>query len=118
MGYSIKSFNLDWDGEYRPLHKYFKDNGILHIITCPHIHKQNGNIEQKIHNIVDTGLALLGHSGAPFKYWEFAFETTVFLINRMPISSSQYQISYHILFNKTSDYSFLKVFSCVVYPLL
>ena len=118
LGYSIKSFNLDWGGEYRPLHKYFNDNGILHRITCPHTHEQNGTAERKIRNIVDTGLALLGHSGAPFKYWEFAFETAVFLINRMPTSSLQNKIPYSILFNKSPDYTFLKVFGCAVYPLL
>ena len=35
----IKYFNSDWGGEYRPLHKYFQENGIIHRIACPHTHE-------------------------------------------------------------------------------
>ena len=88
----IKTFNSDQGGEYRPLNNYFASTGIIHRVTCPHTHEQNGTIERKIRNIVDIGLTLLGHCGAPFQYWEFAFETAIFLINRMPTASLQNKI--------------------------
>ena len=74
----IKSFNSEWGGEFRPLSTHFKNTGIIHRITYPHTHEQNGTSERKIRHIVDLGLALLGHCGAPFRFWEFAFETTIF----------------------------------------
>lgn len=115
---TIKSFNSDWGGEYRPLHTYFKSVGILHRIASPHTHEQNGTAERKIRSIVDIGLALLAHSGTPFKYWEYAFETAVFLINRLPSTSLQNQILLTLLYKHQPDFSFLRIFGCCVYPLL
>ena len=114
----IKSFNSDWGGEYRPLHTYFQQHGIIHRITCPHTHEQNGTAERKIRHIVDIGLTLLGHCGAPYKYWEFSFETAMFLINRLPTTSLHNKIPYQVLYHKVPDFNFLRVFGCAVYPLL
>ena len=36
----IKSVQLDWGGEYRSLHTYFKSIGIIHRLSCPHTHQQ------------------------------------------------------------------------------
>jgi histone deacetylase 1/2 len=33
---------------------------------------------------VETGLALLAHSSLPLHYWDEAFLTACYLINRMP----------------------------------
>ena len=82
----------------------FKKTGILHRLSCPHTHEQNGTAERKIRHIIDIGLSLMGHSNTPFKYWNFAFETTVFLINRMPTQSLQNQIPFELLYNKNPDY--------------
>jgi hypothetical protein len=106
---TIKSFNSDWGGEYRPLNTYFKSIGIQHRIACPHTHEQNGTAECKIRSIVDIGLALLAHSGTPFKYWEYAFETAVFLINRLPSTSLQNKIPFTLLYKTQPDFSFLKI---------
>ena len=77
----IQSFNLDWGGEICPLHAHFKDTRIVHCISYPHTDEYNGTVKRKIKNIIDIGLAVLRHYGAPFKYWQYTFETVVFLIN-------------------------------------
>ena len=69
----------------------------MHRLTCPHTHEQNGTAECKIRHIVDIGITLLGHSNVPFKYWNFTFETSVFLINRMPTQSLSNKIPFQIL---------------------
>ena len=84
FNFKIKSFNSNWGGKFRPLFKHFQQTGIQHRITYPHTHVQNGTAERKFWHIVDIGLELLGQSHVPFKFWHFAFETTVFFINRMP----------------------------------
>jgi histone deacetylase 1/2 len=52
----IKSVQSDWGGENRLLHKYFLDHGIMHYISCPHTHQQNGSAECKHRHIVETGI--------------------------------------------------------------
>ncbi|GAA0167911.1 transmembrane signal receptor [Lithospermum erythrorhizon] len=78
----IKSVQSDWGGEYRSLNKYFQEIGIEHRLACPHTHHQMGRVERRHRHIVDTGLTLLAHAGLDFKYWQYAFDTAVFLINR------------------------------------
>lgn len=45
----------------------------------------DGTVERCYRHIVETGLMLLGHASVLNKYWSKAFQTVVFLINRMPI---------------------------------
>lgn len=114
----IKQVQTDWGGEYRTLPKFFNEIGIVHRLPCPHTHEQNGKIERRHRHIVETGLALLAHGSVPQKYWHFAFETAVFLINRLPSLVSRGLSPYEFLFHKKPDYLFLKVFGCLCYPFL
>jgi len=72
----------DW-GEYQALNS-FKHEGITHQVSCPHSHQQNGSAERKHRHIVEMGISLLAHAGMPLKFWDEAFLTVVFLINRLP----------------------------------
>jgi hypothetical protein len=56
---SIKSIQIDGGGEFVALQKSLALNGIPHRKTCPHTHHQNGTIECKHRQIVETGLFLL-----------------------------------------------------------
>jgi hypothetical protein len=81
----IKHVQSDWGGEYQKLHnQYFKNLGIAHHVSCPHTHQQNGSAECKHRHIVETGLALLAHASVPIKFWDKAFLTATYLINRLP----------------------------------
>lgn len=50
--------------------------------------------------------------------WDNAFYTIVYLINMMPSSSINFQVSYILLFNIKHDYKFLRVFQCAWFLLL
>jgi len=80
----IKSVQTDWGGEYRKLSTFFQTIGIHHRLICPRTHKQNGTVERHYRHIVETGLTLLGQCKAPFRFWNYAFDTSVYLINCMP----------------------------------
>jgi histone deacetylase 1/2 len=75
----IKTAQTDGGGEFRPLTKYLTDLGIIHRLTCPHTHHQNGLVERK-HRHVETGFTLLSQANLPMKYWDHAFVTATFLI--------------------------------------
>jgi hypothetical protein len=80
----IKSLQSNWGGEYRSLSNYITNCGITHRVSCPHTHQQNGAVERKHRHIVETGLALLSHASIPLRFWDDAFQTACYLINRLP----------------------------------
>ena len=115
---SIKCVQTDGGGEFRPLTKYLTNLGIVHRFTCPHTHHQNGLVERKHRHIVETGLTLLAQSTLPLKFWDHAFVTAAYLINRIPSPILNNTSPYYKLLNKPPDYSTLKVFGCACYPFL
>jgi hypothetical protein len=67
--------------------------------------------------IVEIGLALLAQSKLPITYWANAFNTAVYLINRLPTAVLKHQSPYAKLLHKSLDYYLLKIFGCACYPL-
>lgn len=90
----------------------------MHRVICPHTHHQNGVIERKHRHIVDTGLILLSQASLPLTYWDLAFSTAVYLINRLPPASVNFQVLFTLLFGSKPKYFFLRVFGCACFPLL
>ncbi|GJY11383.1 putative RNA-directed DNA polymerase [Tanacetum coccineum] len=90
----LKSIQTDWEGEFRPLSLFLSSLGIIHRLSCPHTSEQNGFVERRHRHVVETGLTLLPQSGAPKRFWNFAFDTVVYLINRIP---SRVVPKYHLL---------------------
>jgi hypothetical protein len=112
----IKSVQTDWGGEYRNLNKYFWSVGILHRVSCPHTHQQQGCVERKHRHIIDTTLAFLADNSLPKKFWDDACLTSCYLINRLPTPLLKNISPFEKLFSQVSDYKFLKVFGCACFP--
>lgn len=83
---------------------------------CPHIHGQNGRAERKHWHIVELGLTLLAQARLPLFFWWDSFQTSVYIINIFPTHVLKNQSPVQVLFKKSPDYNFLKVFECVVFP--
>ncbi|KAF7840881.1 Retrovirus-related Pol polyprotein from transposon TNT 1-94 [Senna tora] len=81
---TLKAVQTDFGGEFRPFTTYLQENGIVHRLSCPHTHQQSGTAERKHRHVTETGLTLLATASLPLKYWDEAFITSVFLINRLP----------------------------------
>jgi len=117
LSHSIKSIQTNGGGKFIPLQRFLHTAGISYRQTCPHTHHQNGSVERCHRHIVDIGLTLLAHSNVPFKYWDDAFDTACYLINRLP-SLTRPKSPFELLFNKLSDYTFLETFGCECWPYL
>jgi len=52
----------------------------------------------------------------PLTYWDEAFLTATYLINRLPYPVTNNKSPVELLFQKSSDYNFLKVFGCACWP--
>jgi len=63
------------------------------------------------------GLTFLAQSGLSTKFWVESFLTSIYLINRLPKKVLNNESPYSNLFGKQPDYSFLKVFGSLCYPL-
>jgi histone deacetylase 1/2 len=90
----------------------FQKVGITHHVSCPHTHQQNGSAERKHRHIVEVGLSLLAQACMPLKFWDEAFLTATYLINRTPTRLLGFSTPYTSLFNEKPDYSSLRVFGC------
>jgi transposase InsO family protein len=112
----IKSVQSDWGGEYRTILTFFKNYGIVHCVSRPHTHQQQGSIERKHRHIVETSLSLLSHAHMPLRFWDDAFQTACYLINRFPTHVLQNKSPFEKLFHSIPDYFFLKTFGCACWP--
>jgi histone deacetylase 1/2 len=112
----ILAVQSDWGGEYQTLNSFFQRLGILHHVSCPHAHQQNGAAERKHRHIVEVGLSLLAHAAMPLKFWDEAFLTAVYLINRLPSKIIHNETPYERLHGHSPDYSHLRSFGCAVWP--
>ncbi|KAJ0882624.1 putative RNA-directed DNA polymerase [Helianthus annuus] len=112
----LKSIQTDWGGEFRNLSSFFSSLGIIHRLSCPHTSEQNGTVERRHRHVVETGLTLLAQSHVPQRFWHFAFDTAVYLINRMPSRTNNNTSPFEHLFKTTPNFSFLCVFGCRCYP--
>jgi hypothetical protein len=55
---------------------------------------------------METGLTFLGQCKAPLRIWNYAFETSVYLINRMPTFVLVNESPFEYLFQRSPDYHF------------
>lgn len=62
------------------------------------------------------GLTLLAKASMPIKYWDEAFRTSVYLINRLPTTSLRGVSPIEALFKIPPQYNTLKTFGCSCYP--
>ena len=114
----IKIVQSDWGGEYRSFSKVLEKCGIEFRHSCPHTSSQNGRAERKHRHIVETGLTLLAQAKMPLKYWWYAFQTSVHLINCMPTPVLNLKSPIQTLYNQKPNYQLLKVFGCACFPCL
>jgi histone deacetylase 1/2 len=84
--------------------------------SCPHAHQQNGAAERKHRHIVEVGLSLLVHPSMPLKFWDEAFITATYLINRLPSKIINGQTPLEHLFHQKPDYNTLRIFGCACWP--
>jgi hypothetical protein len=116
FNHKIKFVQSDWGGEFPSISNFFEKCGIAHRVSCPYTHKQNGAIEHKHRHLVETGLPLLYHANVPLQFWDDAFQTACYLINRLPTPILSHQSPFEKLFQSSPDYSLLKIFGSACWP--
>ncbi|PKU85306.1 Retrovirus-related Pol polyprotein from transposon TNT 1-94 [Dendrobium catenatum] len=118
--HSIKILRTDGGTEFNnyAMKSFLHSKGIGHQMFRPYTPEQNGVAERKNRHIVETVRSLLHKASMPFQYWPEATATAVYLINRMPSSTTHDKSPLQLLFNTTPEYNHLRVFGCECFPLL
>lgn len=114
----IKFLRTDGEGEYcnHTMVEYLAKANIIHQTTFPYTPQQNGVVERKHYQILNTIRALFLHSGLPYTFWVDTLHTTTYLINRLPSTALHNTTPYQKLYNKTPNYTILHIFGCLCYP--
>lgn len=111
--HSLKPMQIDWRKESIQFTKFLSQLGV-HIDLFVLTHHQNGLVERKHNTLLNqasqTSLSLL--------YQDYTLLISVYLINRFSIAPLNFKVPHFILFNKSTDYIFLKVFGCVCFHIL
>ncbi|TYK10642.1 Retrovirus-related Pol polyprotein from transposon TNT 1-94 [Cucumis melo var. makuwa] len=118
LGQSIKSLQTDGGTEFKPFKPFLDQHGIEHRITCPYTSKQNDIVERKHRYIMEMGLTLLSQATLPLSFWDEAFSTSVYLINRLPTPVLDNISPLEKLFCRKPNFPSLRVFGCKCYPYL
>jgi hypothetical protein len=113
---SIHVFRANSAGEYLSdaLRQELAEQGTLARFSCPSAHAQNGAAERKHRHLLETACALMIVSSVPPHFWADAVSTVTYLINIQPSWALQGGIPFQRLCAKTSDYSSLRLFGCVL----
>jgi hypothetical protein len=59
---------------------------------------------------------LLYHASIPLRFWDDAFQTACYLINRLPQTLLKNISPFEKLFHTAPEYNFLKTFGCACWP--
>lgn len=105
-------------GEYQGLTPFLQAHGISHFTTPPCTPEQNGVLERQHRHVVETRLDLLHYAKLPLTFWSYAFQTVVYLINRLPTPILKNQSPFQRLYRQPPNYTKLKPFGYVCYPWL
>lgn len=82
-----------------------------HLFTCSYTSIQNGRVERKHRQIVESGLTLLAQAEMP--WWE-AIDIAAH-INRLPSSPLNNETPLEILFKRKPDYNSYNPFGCAIF---
>ena len=111
---SVSALNADGGGEIcaHYFKRFLEQNGIVHLVTMPYVHEQNGIIERLNRSLlVMTGSMLHMHNHDKV-YWAEAVKTANYLRNLIPNETTK--LTPYELFYKKSPaplYPLLKVWA-------
>ena len=108
----VKQFMTDAGGEYKSfnLSNKFKELGISHQMSVPHMHQQNGRAERLNRTLIEKAQALCFEACLPQSYWEFSVEFTVHVYNRTPVKCIVWRTPFEVLNSTKPNISHLRVF--------
>ena len=75
-------------------------------------------VDRKHKYLLETARALLFQYKLPIRYWGECVLTATHLINRLPSSHLKNKCPHEVLYKKKPNYSQLRSFDCLCYPIV
>jgi len=94
---------------------FCRKEGVIRHRTCAYTPQQNGVAERMNRTIMNKVRCMLSESGLGKQFWAEAASTAVFLINKSPSSSIEFDIPEEKWTGHPPDYKILKKFGSVAY---
>lgn len=116
-GNKLKVLRSDNGTEYlsTQFKKFINDKGIVHELSSPYIHEQNGRAEREIRTIVDNARSMMIAKNVPKQLWPEAVNSAIYLLNRVVTKQSNGKTAYESWFNCKPNVSHLRVFGSDAY---
>jgi hypothetical protein len=115
VGKEVKCFKSDNGGEFVNTYvtNFFVENNIQHEKTSPYTPHQNGIAERSNRTITELAVSCILASKLPIFLWPYAFDSVIYVLNRMPNSFLSMESTPYIeVFKLIPDLSLLRVFGC------
>ena len=96
------------------LEKYLHEVGMKPDSGHPYTPQLNGVCEKRNDLILMKMRALMIESGLPTKYWIYALQVAVHIINRLPSKPNDFKSPYEVLYGGKPDLKYMRVFGTTV----
>jgi len=116
-GVSIKCLRSDGREEYfsNEFSEYLKEHGIQRNYSCSYSPQHNRIVERKNMHIAEITCAMLNEKNLPSYFWVETVATTIYIMNRTPITVIHGMTPEEKFTGKKPNVSHLRVFSCIAY---
>lgn len=111
---TIKQLRFDNVNEFK-MPNFFKNNGIIHQLSCIETPQQNVVVERKHQRILNVARSLRFQAGLPLKFWGHCVLTVVYIINSIPTPLFEGKSPYEKLLSHPSSYNHMRIFGCLCF---
>ena len=94
--------------------EYLKENGIISQLTPLATPQHNGVAKRRTRTLLDMVCSMMSMSELPISFWGYAFETAVYLLNRVPTKSVP-NTPYELWTSKKPSLNHLKIWGCLAH---
>jgi transposase InsO family protein len=93
-----------------PVQHWLRTEGIETQLSAPYTHDQNGMVERDIQTVVDKARTMMAQYNTPEKYWGYAVQCAVYLLNCTSTPQSTGKTPHEVVFKQVPDVSHLVPF--------
>jgi len=113
-GRTIRKFRSDRGGEFTSaaFDEFLAEHGITRETSAPYTPQQNGLAERMNQTILGGAKSMRVHAGLSEGFWAEAMMTASHILNRSPRRSLHWKTPHEMLFGRTPDIRYLRVFGC------
>lgn len=100
------------------MEKHLLKEGVIREISAPYLQSQNGVAERANWTVMDMTRALLIEAGAEDRLWNYAFDTALYIKQRLPHAAVNGRSPYEMWYGEKPKTAHMRVWGCTAYIFL